>query len=49
MRVTLEILEEIFNNQETIDGDQLTVSMNVDFGKYGDKCDVTNVNKKNKP
>ena len=39
MRTTLEILEEIFNNQETIDGDKLTVSLNVDFGKYGDKCE----------
>ena len=41
MRITLEILEEIFNNQETINGDKLTVSMNIDFGKYGDECKYT--------
>lgn len=35
MKTTLEILEEIFNNQETMNGDKLTVSMNIDFGKYG--------------
>lgn len=38
MKTTLEILEEIFNNQETINGDKLTVSMNIDFGKYGNNC-----------
>ena len=41
IKTTLEILEEIFNNQETIDGDKLTVSMNIDFGKYGDNCKYT--------
>lgn len=41
MKITLEILEEIFNNQETINGDKLTVSMNIDFGKYGDECKYT--------
>lgn len=41
MRITLKILEEIFNNQETINGDKLTVSMNIDFGKYGDNCKYT--------
>ena len=41
MRITLKILEEIFNNQKTIDGDKLTVSMNIDFGKYGDNCKYT--------
>ena len=41
MRITLKILEEIFNNQKTIDGDKLTVSMNIDFGKYGNNCKYT--------
>lgn len=41
MKTTLEILEEIFNNQETINRDKLTVSMNIDFGKYGDNCKYT--------
>ena len=41
MKTTLEILEEIFNNQETINGDKLTVSMNIDFGKYGNNCKYT--------
>ena len=41
MKTTLEILEEIFNNQETIDGDKLTVSMNIDFGKYENNCKYT--------
>lgn len=41
MKTTLEILEKIFNNQETINRDKLTVSMNIDFGKYGDNCKYT--------
>lgn len=41
MKTTLEILEEIFNNQETINGDKLTVSMNIDFGKYGNNYKYT--------
>lgn len=41
IKITLEILEEIFNNQETIDGDKLTVSMNIDFRKYGNNCKYT--------
>ena len=41
IKTTLEILEEIFNNQETINGDKLTVSMNIDFGKYGNNYKYT--------
>lgn len=41
MKTTLEILEEIFNNQETINEDKLTVSMNIDFGKYGNNYKYT--------